>query len=268
MICFGDAGRMAPISCALGVDAPRVRVSACEPQWSSLPEENAASVTDKYSTAVLGKNIYIYLLAKGSSREFTSFCRFFIVGVPPRDVKLNCCLHLSLDERCQRGTGEDISCAAKGSRCCSGLLGCFPAAQPLPPSMGKCSHKPQAPSCSTVAVTGTGTKQYGDTGRVAGSQPAHPRVLAASFLLLEPVIRDPLVHTGGDPTAPVVTYKCPLINKELHPLLQDPGVTQGLLGRQSSVLQCYGDKQAPSPRPPPATTLPEPLVLGWPPVPA
>lgn len=37
LICFGDAGRMAPISCALGVDAPRVRVSACKPQWSGLP---------------------------------------------------------------------------------------------------------------------------------------------------------------------------------------------------------------------------------------
>lgn len=124
-----------------------------------------------------------------------------------------------------RHRGGHQLCSEGLSRHCHRLLGCFPAVQPLPPAMDKCSHKPQAPSCSTVAVMGTGTKQYGDMGWMAGSQPAHPRMLAASFLLLEPVIRDPSVHTGGDPTPPLVTYKCLLINKELHHLLQDPGVT-------------------------------------------
>lgn len=84
-----------------------------------------------------------YLLANSSSRDFTSFCRLFIVGVPPGALKLNCCLHLCLGECCQRGM-EDINCAGKCSLAAphiSWLLGWFPAVQLLPPSMGKHLHK-------------------------------------------------------------------------------------------------------------------------------
>lgn len=105
-----------------------------------------------------------YLLANSSSREFTSFCRLFIVGVPPGALKLNCCLHLCLGECCQRGT-EDISRAGKCSLAAphiSWLLGWFPAVQLLPPSMGKHLHK--LPLCELQYCVWVGHRDWAGQG--------------------------------------------------------------------------------------------------------
>lgn len=140
-VLIGNASRVAPIAAPWRLKLPESEFQLVKP-WSGplCLWENAAALSDKCSTVVPGKNIYLRMAVA----EFTSFCSLFIVGVPPGDLKLNCCFHFSLVECCQWGMEEDISRAGKRSLTAariSWLLGWIPTAQPLPPSMGKHLHK-------------------------------------------------------------------------------------------------------------------------------